>query len=347
MLDDLNMIVRHDPQNALLVASEQWKQTKFNAEIINPEHDGREIKNIIIAGMGGSALAALIVKKWLATDIYQPLEIIRDYKLPKSATANTLVIANSYSGNTEETIAALNQAQQIGAQIATISAHGKLEQIAKVNDIAHVKLPQGLQPRMAVFYNLRALVKILVNFGIVTEDKYQEIARSANFLHQEIEHWLPSNPSQNNLAKQLALYSAGRSAVFLSSSYFSPVAYKWKISWNENAKNVSFWNEYPEFNHNEFIGWSSHPIEKLFVIFNLRSSFDDPRIIKRFDISDHLLSGKRPAARNIELRGATPLEQMLWGSVLADFVSIYLAILNGVDPTPVNLIEKLKVELVK
>ena len=106
MLDDLNIIVQCDPQNALLTASEQWKQTKFNAEIINPEHDNREIKNIIITGMGGSALAALIVKKWLATDIYQPLEIIHDYKLPKSATANTLVIASSYSGNTEETIAA-------------------------------------------------------------------------------------------------------------------------------------------------------------------------------------------------------------------------------------------------
>ena len=127
----------------------------------------------------------------------------------------------------------------------------------------------------------------------------------------------------------------------------SPVAYKWKISWNENSKNVSFYNEYPEFNHNEFLGWSSHPIEKLFAVFNLRSSFDDPRIQKRFEVSDRLLSGKRPAARNIELQGVSPLEQMLWGSILADFASIYLAILNNVNPTPVELIEKLKVELVK
>ena len=133
----------------------------------------------------------------------------------------------------------------------------------------------------------------------------------------------------------------------MSSSDFSPVAYKWKISWNENAKNVSFWNEYPEFNHNEFIGWSSSPVEKLFAIFNIRSSFDDKRTARRFDISDRLLEGKRPSARNIELKGATPLEQMLWGSILADFASIYLAILNNEDPTPVDLIEKLKIELVK
>ena len=347
MLDDYNLLVQRDPQNAFLAVGEAWKQVQFQAEIISPEHDGREIKNIVIAGMGGSALAALIVKKWLEAEISQPFEIVRDYKLPKSVSHNTLVIASSYSGNTEETVAALAQAQDIGAQIATISAHGKLENIARAHQIAHAKLPQGLQPRMAVFYNLRALVKILVNFGIVGEEKYEEIARSADFLRSETRHWIPSNPTEQNYAKQLALYSAGRSAVFLSSSDFSPVAYKWKISWNENAKNVSFWNEYPEFNHNEFIGWSSSPVEKLFAIFNIRSSFDDKRTSRRFDISDRLLEGKRPSARNIELKGATPLEQMLWGSILADFASIYLAILNNEDPTPVDLIEKLKIELVK
>lgn len=347
MLDDFNFLIERDPENALLVAAEQWKQTRFEAEVLSPEHDGREIKNIVLAGMGGSALAGLIAKKWLESEISQPFEIIRDYNLPKSVSKNTLVIASSYSGNTEETLSALDQAQKIGAQIATISAHGKLEQIAKQYDIAHVKLPSGLQPRMAVIYNLRALIKILVNFGIVSAEKFEEIARSADFLQHETQKWLSSTPLEHNFAKQLAIHSAGRSALFLSDSKFSPVAYKWKISWNENAKNVSFWNEYPEFNHNEFIGWSSAPTEKLFAIFNLRSNFEHPRVSKRFEISDKLLDGKRPTARNIELKGATVLEQMLWGSILADFVSIYLAILNNENPTPVALIEKLKVELVK
>ena len=347
MIDDLNIIVQRDSGNALGVAGDEWKQTKFQAEIISPEHDDREIKNIVVTGMGGSALAALIAKKWLQNDISQPFEVVRDYHLPKSVNENTLVIPSSYSGNTEETLSALNEALERGSQIATISAHGKLEEIANRKDIAHVKLPSGLQPRMAVIYNLRALVKILVEFGIVGEEKYNEIEQSADFLREETKNWLARVPSDVNLAKQIALYAAGRSGVFLSSSDMSPVAYKWKISWNENSKNVSFYNEYPEFNHNEFLGWSSHPIEKLFAVFNLRSSFDDPRIQKRFEVSDRLLSGKRPAARNIELQGVSPLEQMLWGSILADFASIYLAILNNVNPTPVELIEKLKVELVK
>ena len=347
MLDDYKVLVQRDPQNALLVAGEQWKQALFQPEIISPEHDGREISNIVITGMGGSALAGLIVKKWLEHELKLPLEVVRNYSLPKSVSKNTLVIANSYSGNTEESISALNQAIEVGAQIATISSHGKMEEIAKNHEIAHVKLPSGLQPRMAVIYNFRAITKILVNFGIISEEKHNEIEHSIDFLRKESENWGGNVSSERNFAKQLALYSAGRSAVFLSSSEFSPLAYKWKISWNENAKNVAFWNEYPEFNHNEFIGWSSHPIEKLFAIFNLRSELDHPRIQKRFEISDRLLSGKRPAARNIELKGATYLEQVIWGSILADFVSIYLAILNNNNPTPVELIEKLKIELVK
>ena len=123
------------------------------------------------------------------------------------------------------------------------------------------------------------------------------------------------------------------------------MAYKWKISWNENAKNVAFWNEYPEFNHNEFIGWTSHPVEKPFAVFDLVSSFEHPRILNRFEISDRLLSGQRPKSTVINLAGKSTIQQLLWGSILADFTSIYVAILNNVNPMPVQLIEKLKAEL--
>ena len=133
--------------------------------------------------------------------------------------------------------------------------------------------------------------------------------------------------------------------MFYGGRLTGPVAYKWKISWNENAKNVAFWSVYPEANHNEFIGWTSHPVHKPFAIFDLKSSFEHPRILNRFDVSDKLLSGRRPKAIEVQLSGDTPLRQMLWGSILADFVSVYVAILNCVNPTPVELIEKLKQEL--
>ena len=150
-----------------------------------------------------------------------------------------------------------------------------------------------------------------------------------------------------NYAKQLALIAVGKTPVIYAGSLMFPAAYKWKISWNENAKNVAFCDEIPEFNHNEFIGWTSHPIEKPFVIFDLLSSLEHPRILKRFEITDRLLSGMRPKANAVQLKGDSVIKQLLWASILADFVSIYVAILNGVNPTPVDLVEKLKHELAR
>ena len=196
-----------------------------------------------------------------------------------------------------------------------------------------------------MFYGLRGLVKLLVHFGLVESQYYQQIAQYGEWLEEESASWLSEVTTDKNIAKQLALFCVGKTPVFYAGHLMAPVAYKWKISWNENAKNVAFWNEYPEFNHNEFMGWASHPVEKPFAVVDLMSEFEHERIQKRFALSDRLLSGRRPKAHVVHLQGDTPLAQMLWACVLADFVSIYVAVLNGVDPTPVELIEKFKKEL--
>jgi len=345
MLDDVNVIKQRDPQGALQVASQQYLQAQFPAAVANGAHDHREITRVVIAGMGGSALAALVVKAWLKNQLTMPFEIVRTYNLPHYVDAQTLVIASSYSGNTEETLSGLEEAKLRGAQVAVIAAGGELIHLAQVQDIAHVQLPADLQPRMAVINNLRALVALLVHFEIADSSVFEEIEQQAAWLEQETAQWVNSVTTDKNYAKQLALLAVGKTPVFYAGSLMAPVAYKWKISWNENAKNVAFWNELPEFNHNEFIGWTSHPIEKPFVIFDLVSQFEHPQIVKRFEVSDRLLSGKRPKSHVVSLAGETVIAQILWASILADFVSIYVAILNGVDPTPVPLIEKLKKEL--
>lgn len=346
MLDDINILNQRDTGNALGVASKQYQQTQFKAEVINSENDGRPIYNIVIAGMGGSALAAVMAKTWLKSDLPEPFEIIRGYELPNYVDNDTLVIASSYSGNTEETIACLQQAINKNAQVAVISSGGKLAQIADQNSISHVVLPAGIQPRYGVIYNLRALIALLANFGIVSEKRFQEIADTADWLQAKSQNWTSGVPTASNYAKVLALKAVGKTAVFYGGELTAPVAYKWKISWNENAKNLAFWNEYPEFNHNEFLGWTSHPIEKPFAVFDIISPLENSQVLKRFEVTDRLLSGMRPKSTVIKLEGDTLIKQMLWGSVLADFVSIYLAILNNIDPTPVVLIEKLKTELV-
>ena len=119
----------------------------------------------------------------------------------------------------------------------------------------------------------------------------------------------------------------------------------WKICFNENAKNTAWANQYPEFNHNEFIGWSSHPVDKPFAVVEIRSNLEHPRVQQRFVVSERLLSGKRPAPIVVTPAGDTVLQQLLWGICMGDYVSVYLAILNGVNPTPVDLVEKLKADL--
>lgn len=345
MLDDLNLIKNRDPEDALGVASREYQQAEFKAEVWNPENDGRQLLNVIVVGMGGSALAALLVKAWLKAEITVPFEVLRNYDLPDYVDENTLVIASSYSGNTEETLTALDQAGNKGAQIAILSSGGQLIDIAGSYKIAHVAVPDGIQPRMAVIYQLSGLIALLANFGIVSEDKLGEIKATAGWLKNESEKWLPEIPEDNNYAKQLAMQAVGKTPVFYGGPLTAPVAYKWKISFNESAKNVAFWNEYSEYNHNEFMGWTSHPVEKPFAVFDIISDNERAEILKRFEISDRLLSGKRPKATTINLAGESVIKQLLWGCMLADFTSVYTGILNNVDPTPVDLIEKLKKEL--
>lgn len=345
MLDDPNFIKQHDPEGALEIAYSQCDQTTFEAKVINTETHDRPILNIVVAGMGGSALAAALAKAWLKLDIKIPFEVVRTYDLPKYIDDNTLVIASSYSGNTEETISCLEEAEKAGTQLAVIASGGELIRRAELNKIAYVTLPTGIQPRVAVIYNLRAIFALLENFKIASRSKFDEIANTCVWLKSECSKWMSDVPTDRNYAKQLALQAVGKTAIFYGGSLTAPVAYKWKISWNENGKNVAFWNEIPEFNHNEFMGWTSHPVEKPYAVFDIVSDFEHPQILKRFEVSDRLLSGMRPKSTTINMMGESMIEQLLWGSILADFVSIYLAILNGVDPTPVPLIEKLKHEL--
>lgn len=344
MLDDANILEQHDSRKDLILAGLQYEQTNFKVDIKNSgEH--QPVYNVVVAGMGGSALAALLVKSWLKSELVEPLEIVRTYDLPAYVDHDTLVIISSYSGNTEETVSCLEQAKKMGAQIVVIASGGQLIDQANANQIAHVILPVGFQPRMAMIYTLCSIVEVLAHFNIVSGDKLDEIASKSDWLKSESDKWIGNVPTYNNYAKQLALQAVGKTAVFFSGTFSFPVAYKWKTCFNETAKNLAFLCEFPEFNHNEILGWTSHPVEKPFAVFDIVSNLEHPQILKRFEISDRLLSGQRPKSTVIHLAGESAIEQLLWGSILADFVSIYIAILNGVSPMSVQLIEKLKEEL--
>jgi glucose/mannose-6-phosphate isomerase len=347
MLDDMNVLKQRDSERTLDSTGHQYEQLTMELAVAEPEHDSRPIKNIVFAGMGGSGLAPEFVQAWLDVALPVPLEVVKSYQLPAYADESTLVIAGSCSGNTEEILSAYQQARQRNCQIAIITGGGDLLATALRDCIVHVALPRiEIQPRMQTFVQVRALVVLLDHFGVLKARPHLEaMASAADWLRDTTNNWTKDTPMEHNYAKQLALMAVGKTPVIYGGYATRSLAYKWKISFNENAKNVAFWNYYPEFNHNEFIGWTSHPVDKPFVIFDLASDLEHSQIQKRFEISDRLLSGMRPKANTVYLEGDSLLEKLLSGHVLADFVSIYVGILNNVDPGPVKLITKLKQEL--
>lgn len=341
MLDDLKYIHQRDAQDALGIAEKQWQQL---GQVYDVSLDNSEVKNIVFAGMGGSALAALVSTSWPGHTL--PFEICRDYSAPAYVGPDTLFIASSYSGNTEETLSSLAEAAQKQAQIVVIASGGKLEEIAVANDYPFLKLPQASQPRFGVLYGLKALVTILEKKKLVSADSAEETLRiAADFLRKQTLAWIPTVPTKDNLAKRLALDCIGKSPVIYAGPKLFPAAYKWKISFNENAKNVAWCNTLPEFNHNEFLGWTSHPVDKPYTVIDLRSNLEHLRVQKRFEVTNRLLSGRRPDAIVVQAEGKDILEQLLWTIALGDFVSLYTALLNGLNPTPVELIEKFKKSL--
>jgi glucose/mannose-6-phosphate isomerase len=286
----------------------------------------------------------LISRSWPGYSL--PFEVCRQYQIPAYVSERTLFIAASNSGNTEETLSALAEAETKDAKIVIIAGGGKLAEIAAQKNYPYFKLPKAEQPRYAVFYNLVALLTTLEAAGLLLEsDISGQLEKASKFLTEAVKAWLPTVPTAENEAKKLANELAGKSGVVYGGPLMSPAAYKWKISFNENAKNIAWWNEFPEFNHNEFIGWSSHPVQKPYGVIELRSSLEHPRVQKRFEVSERLLSGKRPAPHVVNVQGESLLQQLVWAITFGDFVTIYLALLNNLNPAPVELVEKLKKEL--
>lgn len=341
MLDDLKYIHQRDAQDALGIVEKQWQQLEYAYEV--PAIEG-DFNNVVYAGMGGSALAALVSQSWPGWNL--PFEVCRQYNIPSYVSSKTLFIAASYSGNTEETLSALSQAEEKSARIVVIAGGGKLKEYAEEKNYPLLLLPKAVQPRYAVLYNLQAIVAISEKAGLANQSNISaETDNAKNFLKNAVNSWLPTVPKDNNPAKKLAFELAGKSMAVYAGPLLAPIAYKWKISFNENAKNVAWWNELPEFDHNELTGWSSHPVDKPYGVIELRSNLDHPRVQKRFEVGAQLLSGRRPAPYIVQAEGHTLLEQLLWTMAYGDFVTIYVALLNGVNPAPVELVEKFKKQL--
>jgi len=258
------------------------------------------------------------------------LKINRDYDLHYKVDAETLVFACSYSGNTEETLEALEKSLRLGAQAVVISSGGKLEKIANEKKLPFIKLPVGLQPRVATGYFFVAIVKILEDAGLVF-GKVGELERLGNKLE---------NFEYQERARELVLQIKDKVPVLYASDKYWPVARICKIKFNEHSKTQSFWNVFPELNHNEMVGFSELVMNPFFLVF--RDPDDHPRIQKRMRIFADLLQEKGSSVAMIDMQGETLLEKVFSTLLLGDWTAYYLALAYEIDPSPVKMVEDFK-----
>ncbi len=331
MLDNKKLLSQRDPSGALDLAMSVASQASFG-----PMIDGGTVSqkpdSVIIAGMGSLGVVADIVKLLTRPVIGVPIEVVRGYDLPHYSNKQTLVITISHTGNTEEVLSCYKQARQNRCTTAVITAGGQLLSLANHDDTTSIRVPNSSTPQLSKIYYLRSLLVLLQHFNLIPSYINDVVQRSSVWLEQEIIDWSPNTATNQNIAKQIALHSAGKSAVFYGGELTASAAHGWKISWNQSAKNLAFHNYYPEFNHGDYTGWTSHPTEKPFAVFDLVSSLESSHIANQMTLSDRLLSGYRPKPFSIHLRGDGIIQQLLWAIALGDISSIYLAIINNVNP---------------
>ncbi len=302
--------------------------------------------NVIIVGMGGSAIGGIIMKDLLRDVISIPIEVCRDYKLPAYADERTLVFAQSYSGNTEETISGFVDAIERRCMLVALSSGGILQEFSERLGIPFMKLPGKIQPRCAFPYLFFPPLVVLKKLEII-ELKHDEVEETIEVLREVRDEVKPGSPTSRNLAKRLALDIKGHVPVVYGFGMYGGVAQRMKTQFNENSKVPSKFEVFPELNHNEIVGWTGpNRLTKNFVAILIRDWYERPEIKARIEITKRLvLEGKASKIVEVYAKGTSKLARMLSVLFIGDFASVYLAILYGVDPTPVDVISRMKVEL--
>lgn len=341
MLDNLDFIAQIDKNNGLAILAGQAHQL---AEVFEADASSiNGVQNIVVAGMGGSVLAAEFLLNWKGSELDVPLSVCREYELPGYVSEKSLVVISSYSGNTEETLSCLEDAVAKKAQIVIMTSGGQLLEKATAKQMVNYQIPEGLQPRHSLLYQVKALVTLLESIGLL-DGATKELEVAGEWANNQIAPWVRDVPTAENPAKQLAGKLFGKIGVFYAGPTLEFIARNVKIALNENAKNLAFSYALPEFDHNEFMGWA-HPQNAPIAVVELQSSLDDEEIARRFSISNRLLSGSMPAPTIVQAQGDSQIKQLVWSVLFGGMVSGYLAVLNGEDPLPVAKVEKLKAEL--
>ena len=307
----------------------------------------KSIKQIVLCGLGGSAIGGDLLRSYLAGELNVPLSVNRHYTLPASVGPETLVIISSYSGNTEETNAAHKEALKRNARILCISSNGNTEKLAGKTGAPLIKVPGGLPPRAALGYSFFPLLIALSRLGLI-KNKSRDISETLALLERKSAVYAEPDPASNE-ALRLAEQLHGRIGVIYSSTErFDAVNTRWRGQIAENGKSLAFGHVLPEMNHNELVGWKvlQEQMREMQVFF-LRDKDDHPRVQIRMDITRGVIEKYTTRVTDVWSEGSSLLARIFSLVYLGDWMSFYLSIMHTTDPTPVEVIDFLKRELAK
>lgn len=349
MLDDLELIEKIDKSKMLDVVADFPNHIHRSLELTENIDIGEiDVDSIVISGMGGSAISGDIIKEWLRDKLDVPIFVNRDYSLPRWVGKNTLSIFLSYSGNTEETLSSFGYAIKRGCPSISISSGGKLEKISKEKGITHIKIPSGFQPRAATAYLLFPIIKILQKIGLIENSKLNaEIEETIDVSKNISDKNRKEVKISENVSKKVAKKIYDTLPHIYAWRYFVPIARRWKTQINENSEMIARFDEVPECNHNDVVGWRRSKISELSSCIFLRDKNEPVKIKERYSFMKEVFEAAGAKVIEIESEGNFLLTRMLSLMYIGDFVSCYLSILNKVDPTPVEIIGKLKERLAK
>ena len=309
--------------------------------------DYRQVNKVVILGMGGSAIGGDLVNSLVAVEAKVPILVQRGYSLPTFVDSETLLIASSYSGKTEETLTSFREALDGDSKKLVITTGGTLKAMAEEKNIPLFSFDYEAQPRAALPFSFLPILGFLQKLGFIG-DRSTEVAEMVLVLSQLAQKINEMAPLGRNQAKQLAQALHGRLTVVYGGGMLSEVAHRWKTQINENAKAWAFYEAFPELNHNAVVGYQFPPelATRLMVVL-LRSPRLPERLLLRYRITSQLLKQVNIPHQFVDGYGITPLTQMMSLVLFGDYVSYYLAILNQIDPSPVEAIDFLKGELGK
>ena len=304
----------------------------------NLKKSDKKFNNILICGLGGSGIGGTIINDIISSKANIPILATKDYSIPNFVDENTLVIASSYSGNTEETIYALEKCQNRNTEICIITSGGKLKTIAEENNYNHIIIPGGHPPRAMFGYAFTELFYVLNHYGIIDNSFKSDFTNSISLLNSEKE-------DIQDKAMELAKKMYQKTPVIYVAQGFEGVAVRFRQQINENSKMLCWHHVVPEMNHNELLGWRTNVDDLAVVYFRNKSDFDRNQI--RMDINRKVISKFTNNITEVWSKGDSQIENTLYHINLGDWVSWYLSEMNNVDAIEIDVINFLKGELAK